>query len=80
MSRAMMSVLTAYTDRIAALEMEIARLRAVASAAPHTAFLEAVQRACDERLTQQKHQIRALEARADEAERQLAEARAEIAR
>jgi hypothetical protein len=41
---------------------EIDRLQAIVGQAPHTAFLEAVQRACDERLGEQKHRIRELEA------------------
>lgn len=37
------------------------RLINAVQATPHTAYLEAVQRACDERMSQQKHQIRELE-------------------
>lgn len=37
------------------------RLINAVQATPHTAYLEAVQRACDERMSQQKHQIRKLE-------------------
>jgi hypothetical protein len=62
--------------RIAELEAEVARLLDIVLKEPHTAYLEAVQRSCDERMVALKHAERAARARADEAERQLAEARA----
>lgn len=60
--------------RIKALEEDNARLLAVAQKEPHTAYLESVQRACDERMVALKHAEREATVRAEEAERQLAEA------
>lgn len=62
-------------QRIAELEAEVARLLDIVQRGPATAFLEAAQRCADERLTYLKHAEREAQARADEAERQLAEAR-----
>lgn len=45
-----------------ALRAEVERLRDIVTGDPRTAYLDAVQRACDERMVTQKHQIRQLEA------------------
>lgn len=63
--------------RITELEAEVARLQGIVGQQPHTAYLEAVQRACDERMTSLKHEARAWQTRAEADERQIAEARIE---
>lgn len=59
--------------RVKELEAEIERLQEIISKEPHTAYLEAVQRACDERLQQYKHEIRDLTARVKELEAEIEE-------
>jgi hypothetical protein len=71
------SLFSEAADRIAELEAENARLLDVVQMQPHTAYLEAVQRACDERMVALKHTAREAWARAEEAERQLADLRAQ---
>jgi transcription elongation GreA/GreB family factor len=65
----------AYEDQIKALEAENTRLLDIVQREPAACYLEAVQRACDERLTHLKHAEREARARAEKAERQLARAR-----
>lgn len=62
------------SDGLKALEAENARLLDLVQKEPATAYLEAVQRATDERLTYLKHAERKARARADRAEHQLAKA------
>lgn len=57
--------------QLADMNEEIARLLGVAQKEPHTAYLEAVQRACDDRMSEQKHRIRELEGAAQADDRYI---------
>jgi hypothetical protein len=64
--------------QLAEAQAEIERLQDIVGREPHSAYLEAVQRACDERLVTLKHEKRGAEARAEAAERTRDELREQL--